>query len=440
MVLVALIACGRVRRRRATPTTPTRHARRDRRHRAAPAPRRGRQRCRHRRDRCRRRCGDRLSAGSWLHHGWNRPSATGSTHGTSRGGWLRRRGRRRGHLDAAAWWPARSVARVPIIEALSGRPPRRNRRAARRRWLGLVAVGLLSLLVADRNNALLVVSARSPPSPGCSRSARSRSERSPRWPGRSRSPSGSPCATCRATAPAPGSRWPPSASRSVYPWRSWSSPARPTPAPRLGNLAPDQLLVWTRDDSQPDGVSPFYTEDPDDDGFAPYLPDLTAVRTVRDADRSRRRCREPRRNGDPPRGRHRSRSASRSRRPSSCHPRPTNRHRLPRRRPPLRRHTRAARPLRPRPRRHRSRSRHRHHGTEWTDRHRHQHDRALVVEHIRYARTRSQRRTDQRVVHLTSRVVHHIRCASTARLDHHDDWLAAPLRHSVQRRPDRRVP
>jgi putative ABC transport system permease protein len=45
----------------------------------------------------------------------------------------------------------------------------------------------------------------------------------------------------------------------------------------LGNVAPDQLLVWTRDDTQPEGESPFYTEDPSDEGFAPYLPDLTSA-------------------------------------------------------------------------------------------------------------------------------------------------------------------
>ena len=36
-----------------------------------------------------------------------------------------------------------------------------------------------------------------------------------------------------------------------------------------GNLAAEQAIVWTRSPSQPEGESPFYTEDPEDDGFAP---------------------------------------------------------------------------------------------------------------------------------------------------------------------------
>jgi putative ABC transport system permease protein len=43
----------------------------------------------------------------------------------------------------------------------------------------------------------------------------------------------------------------------------------------LGNLPAHQLLIWTRDPSQPEGVSPYYTEDPNDEGFSPYLPRLT---------------------------------------------------------------------------------------------------------------------------------------------------------------------
>ena len=50
-----------------------------------------------------------------------------------------------------------------------------------------------------------------------------------------------------------------------------------------GNLPDDQLLVWTRDPSQPEGVSPFFTVDPSDDGFAPYLPDISTG----DVDRAR---------------------------------------------------------------------------------------------------------------------------------------------------------
>ena len=53
---------------------------------------------------------------------------------------------------AAAWWPARSAARVPIVAALSGRPAR-PRLAHRFTVLGvaLLAGGLISLVFADDN-------------------------------------------------------------------------------------------------------------------------------------------------------------------------------------------------------------------------------------------------------------------------------------------------
>ena len=40
-------------------------------------------------------------------------------------------------------------------------------------------------------------------------------------------------------------------------------------------MSDNQLVVWTRDQGQPEGVSPFYTADPHDSGFSPYLPKLT---------------------------------------------------------------------------------------------------------------------------------------------------------------------
>ncbi len=40
----------------------------------------------------------------------------------------------------------------------------------------------------------------------------------------------------------------------------------------LGNLSANQLLVWTRDEDAPEGVSPFYTQDENDDGFSPFVP------------------------------------------------------------------------------------------------------------------------------------------------------------------------
>ena len=59
----------------------------------------------------------------------------------------------------AAWWPARSASRVPVVAALSGRPPR-PQPAHRLAAAGavLLAAGLVSLGMAEEKRALLVVS------------------------------------------------------------------------------------------------------------------------------------------------------------------------------------------------------------------------------------------------------------------------------------------
>ena len=59
---------------------------------------------------------------------------------------------------AAAWWPARTVARLSPVAALSGRPPRPKpaRRFAAAGGV-LLAAGLVLLTVADRHRAVLVV-------------------------------------------------------------------------------------------------------------------------------------------------------------------------------------------------------------------------------------------------------------------------------------------
>ncbi|MGQ5261499.1 FtsX-like permease family protein [Micromonospora sp. ZYX-F-536] len=59
---------------------------------------------------------------------------------------------------AAAWWPARAVARTPIVNALSARPPipppaRRTAVAA----AALLAAGLTALVLSDGSNPLLIV-------------------------------------------------------------------------------------------------------------------------------------------------------------------------------------------------------------------------------------------------------------------------------------------
>ena len=58
----------------------------------------------------------------------------------------------------AAWWPGRTVARLPVLLALSGRPP--NPRPARHSAIAattLIAVGIGCLALSDRNTELLIV-------------------------------------------------------------------------------------------------------------------------------------------------------------------------------------------------------------------------------------------------------------------------------------------
>ena len=59
---------------------------------------------------------------------------------------------------AAAWWPARAVARVPVVLALSARPPRP--RPARHSAIAaavLIAVGIGCLALSNRDKPLLIV-------------------------------------------------------------------------------------------------------------------------------------------------------------------------------------------------------------------------------------------------------------------------------------------
>jgi putative ABC transport system permease protein len=59
---------------------------------------------------------------------------------------------------AAAWWPARASARVSIVTALSGRPPRPQPARGFAALGGLlVAVGLALLVLAEQKRALLIV-------------------------------------------------------------------------------------------------------------------------------------------------------------------------------------------------------------------------------------------------------------------------------------------
>ncbi len=59
---------------------------------------------------------------------------------------------------AAAWWPARTVARLPVLLALSGRPPKP--RPARRSAIAaaaLIAVGIGCLALSDRDRPPLII-------------------------------------------------------------------------------------------------------------------------------------------------------------------------------------------------------------------------------------------------------------------------------------------
>lgn len=57
----------------------------------------------------------------------------------------------------AAWWPARSVARIPVAEALSARPPRPVP-ARQSLWAAVVllAAGIGALIAAHQTNGMLI--------------------------------------------------------------------------------------------------------------------------------------------------------------------------------------------------------------------------------------------------------------------------------------------
>jgi putative ABC transport system permease protein len=59
---------------------------------------------------------------------------------------------------AAAWWPARTVARLPVVLALSGRPPKpRPARHAAMVAAGLIVAGIGGLALSDRDRPGLIV-------------------------------------------------------------------------------------------------------------------------------------------------------------------------------------------------------------------------------------------------------------------------------------------
>jgi putative ABC transport system permease protein len=59
---------------------------------------------------------------------------------------------------AAAWWPGRAIARLPVMLALSGRPPRpRPARYSAIAAVALIAVGIACLVLSSRDRPLLIV-------------------------------------------------------------------------------------------------------------------------------------------------------------------------------------------------------------------------------------------------------------------------------------------
>lgn len=176
----------------------------------------------------------------------------------------------------AAWWPARMVARIPITRALSGRPPsvRPARRSALLAAL-FVGLGVACLVFANRSNAALIVTGTLATgigvllaSPLAVQAMGSVARLLPvaqrlalRDLARHRTRSAFALAAISFTLAMPVA--------SVVTASAEEQAAGP------GNVSDHQLLVWTRDPSQPEGESPMYTEDPSDSGFSPYLPRLT---------------------------------------------------------------------------------------------------------------------------------------------------------------------
>src|SRR5215831_8335403 len=60
--------------------------------------------------------------------------------------------------SAAAWWPARAIARLPVVLALSGRPPKpRPARHSAMAAAALIAAGIGCLALSNRDRAALIV-------------------------------------------------------------------------------------------------------------------------------------------------------------------------------------------------------------------------------------------------------------------------------------------
>ena len=176
----------------------------------------------------------------------------------------------------AAWWPARLIARVPVTRALSGRPPRpQPARQSAATAGGFLAAGVVCLALSNAANPVLLVAGTVATAVGTlliaplalqtAARAVARFPVAVRLPmrdlARYRARSGVALAAVSLTLGIPAA---------IVVTSTAAEASRPP-----GNLSARQLLIWTRDPSQPEGVSPYYTEDPNDEGFSPYLPRLT---------------------------------------------------------------------------------------------------------------------------------------------------------------------
>jgi putative ABC transport system permease protein len=178
----------------------------------------------------------------------------------------------------AAWWPARTISRMPIISALSGRPPTpqpAHHSAAAAGALITIGLGLLAwggrsddMLMSTGSVAMVVgVLLLSPVAIGflatVARPLPVAMRLALRDLARYRARSGIALAAVSLALGVPVAIV------------VTASAAEASTA--IGNLSERQMLIWTRDSSHPEGVSPFFTQDPSDDGFSPYLPDLTSA-------------------------------------------------------------------------------------------------------------------------------------------------------------------
>ena len=128
---------------------------------------------------------------------------------------------------AAAWWPGRTVARLPVLLALSGRPPKpRPARHSAIAAAALIAVGVGCLALSDRDSPPLIIAGIVATILGTLLLGPLAIRIFARPPGTSRSPRAWRCATSPAIRPVPARHSPRSPSPSASRRRS-SSPRPP---------------------------------------------------------------------------------------------------------------------------------------------------------------------------------------------------------------------